>query len=95
MVIGVGVIELNLPGSGSLKDKRRILKSLKARLHKEFNVSCAEVDLHDVWQSATLGVAVVSTRSAHAEQVIEAVVAWIEQYRPDVDVVGHTVEIVR
>jgi uncharacterized protein YlxP (DUF503 family) len=94
MIIGTGVIELHLPGNGSLKGKRSILKNLKARLHKEFNVSCAEIDLHDVWQSAALGIAVVSTSPAHAERVIESVVAWVEQNRPDIDVVGYTIEII-
>jgi len=94
MIIGTGIVELHLPGSGSLKGKRSILKTLKARLHKEFNISCAEIALHDVWQSATLGIAVVSTSPSHAESVIESVMAWIESYRPDIDVVGYTVEII-
>jgi uncharacterized protein YlxP (DUF503 family) len=94
MIIGSAIVELHLPGNGSLKGKRSILRNLKARIHKEFNVSCAEVALHDVWQSASLGIAIVSTSPAHAERVIEGIVEWIERYRPDVDVVGYTVEII-
>jgi uncharacterized protein YlxP (DUF503 family) len=94
MVIGMGIIELHLPGVHSLKEKRRAIKSLMARLHREFNVSCGEIDLHDVWQSSTLGVAVVSTAAPHAEQVIENVVRWIEYNRPDLAVVDHNVEII-
>jgi uncharacterized protein YlxP (DUF503 family) len=94
MVIGVTVIELHLPGARSLKDKRSSLKSLIARLHKEFNVSCGEVECHDLWQSAVIGVAVISTHSAHADRVLHNVVHWIEQHRPDLQVVDHSIEII-
>ncbi len=94
MVIGSSVIELDLPGVNSLKGKRSVLKGLIARVHREFNVSCGEVDFHDTWRSAALGVAVVSTSAAHAESVLESVVQWIEINRPDVTVVDHTVEII-
>ncbi len=94
MVIGTSIIELNLPGIQSLKQKRSVLKGLSARVHRQFNVSCGEVALHDVWQSAALGVAVVSTSAVHAESVLENVVAWIEHNRPDLQVVDHTVEII-
>jgi len=62
MVIGTCTIELHIPGSGSLKGKRRIIKSVIACVHNEFNVSIAEMDNQDLWQSATLGVACVSTK---------------------------------
>ncbi len=94
MVIGSTVIELHLPGVRSLKEKRSILKRIIARIHKEFNVSCGEVALNDVWQSAALGVAVVSTSQPHAERVIENVVRWIEHNRPDLQVVDHHIEII-
>jgi len=95
MVIGACTIELYLPGVDSLKAKRSVLKGLVARLHKEFNVSCAELDHHDLWQSAQLGVAVISNDGAHVQRVLDNVVRWIEHYRPDVSVVDHTVEIIR
>jgi uncharacterized protein len=93
MVIGNSIIEIDLPGINSLKEKRSVLKGLIARVHKEFNVSCAEVGFHDVWQSSALGVAVVSTSAVHAENVLENVVKWIERYRPDVTVIDHSIEI--
>ena len=93
MVVGTGVVELTLPGVKSLKEKRSILKGLIARLHKTFNIACAEVELHDAWQSAALGIAVVSTSAVHAGDVLEKVVGWIERNRPDLIVIGHSVEI--
>jgi uncharacterized protein YlxP (DUF503 family) len=62
--------ELYLAGCHSLKEKRRVLKSLKDRLHNQFNVSAAETDHHDVWQRAELTVGVVSTDRGHAERVL-------------------------
>ena len=94
MIIGTGWIELHLPGVRSLKEKRSILKGVIARLHKEFNLSCGEVDHHDVWQSAGLGLAVVSTSSAQAERVLMAALRWVEENRPDLEVVDHEIEII-
>ncbi len=94
MVIGLCIIELNLPCCQSLKEKRGILKPLLARLHREFNVSAAEVDLHDVWQSASIAVVLVSTANAHADRTLVRIVRWIEENRPEVEVVGEQVELI-
>lgn len=94
MVVVVATLDLHLPGVASLKEKRGILKTLIARLHKKFNIACAEVDLNDVWQSAALGVAIVSNHAGHGEAVLESVLRWIEQNRPDLEIVDHTFEII-
>ena len=62
--------ELHLVASQSLKDKRQILQSLKARLHNEFNVSAAETAHQDLWQRAEITVCVVSTDRTHAADVL-------------------------
>ena len=72
MVVGVRTWELHLAGCQSLKDKRRVVKSLKDRLHQRFNVSAAEVDHQDVWQRAALACSVVTTDRRHAEEVLTA-----------------------
>lgn len=70
MIVGVMSWELALAGCQSLKDKRRIVKSLKDRLHQRFNVSAAEVDYLDMWQRAALAVSVVTNEHRHAEEVL-------------------------
>lgn len=95
MIVGVCRIELTLPAIGSLKQKRSCLKGLNAQIHKKFHVAAAEVDLHDVWQSSTLGVVAVSTSAGHAESVLENVVYWIEDNRPDVEIMDYYVETMR
>jgi uncharacterized protein YlxP (DUF503 family) len=94
MVIGICTLELYLPGMNSLKDKRSVIKSVTARLNREFNISAAEVGLNDVWQSSTVGVAVVTTAEAHAEQMLENVVSWLERNRPDVEIVDYRIETI-
>jgi len=83
MVIGLCRIELQIPQSQSLKDKRRVLKSVVSRVRREFNVSIAEVDHQDSWQLATLAAVCVSTDAGYAQGLLERVVHYIERARPD------------
>jgi hypothetical protein len=78
MVIGVRSWELSLPGAHSLKEKRSVLKSLKDRLHNQFNVSVAETAHHDLWQRAELTVCVVATDRRQADSVLAAADRFVE-----------------
>ncbi len=78
MIVGVCTIELRVRESRSLKAKRQVLKSIIARVKNNFNVAIAEVDYHDKWQRALLGVAVVSTAQDHANGILSKVVNFIE-----------------
>ena len=72
MIIGVATWDLHLNGCGSLKDKRRVVKSLKDRLHSRLNVSVAETDHHDLWQRTELACCVVARDRRHAQSVLSA-----------------------
>ncbi len=78
MIIGTVIVELNLPGINSLKEKRRRIKSLLTRLRNKFNVSAAEVDYNDSHRRACLGVAVVSNDAQFSDRVISQVINMIE-----------------
>jgi len=93
MHVGVCTIELRLPGNDSLKGKRRILKSIIARVGQEFNVSIAEVEAQDIWQRAVLGVSGVSSSGEYVHGQMERVVEWIETNRPDVEVLEYQIEL--
>ena len=93
MIIGTCLIELHIDGNESLKGKRAALKPLLARLHQEFNVSAAEVDHHDSWQSASIALVCVANDPAHVERVLNHAVQWIESKRPDLQVVDWQIEI--
>ncbi len=58
--VGILSVELHFPENGSLKGKRKYVKSAKAQLHQRFGASVAEVDHHDLWQRAALTVACVA-----------------------------------
>ncbi|HEX6940151.1 MAG TPA: DUF503 domain-containing protein [Longimicrobiales bacterium] len=72
MVIGVIAWELEVYGCRSLKEKRRVVKGLKDRLHDRLNVSVAETGHHDAWQRAELTACVVSTARSHADSVLSS-----------------------
>lgn len=78
MVVGTCTISLHIPESGSLKSKRWVLRRIKDRVRNKFNVSIAEIDDFDLWQRATLGVAVVSKDGRFATQVISKVIDLVE-----------------
>ncbi|MCR4399184.1 MAG: DUF503 domain-containing protein [Firmicutes bacterium] len=78
MVVGTLRIELSLPGNGSLKGKRRVLRSLIDRIRARFNVAVAEVDHLEAWQRASLGVACVSGDPVIANEVLRRVLRWVE-----------------
>lgn len=93
MVIAACRLRLYLPGCESLKDKRSRLKPLLARLHREFNLAAAEVDLHDVWQSAELALVTVANDSALVQAELQHIVRWIERNRPEVEIVDAPIEL--
>ena len=78
MVTVVLKIRLDLPGVNSLKEKRRILKSLLTRLRNNFNISIAEVEQQDSLRTALLGAAIVSNSNAFGHQVMSKVISKIE-----------------
>ncbi|HEX4954436.1 MAG TPA: DUF503 domain-containing protein [Thermoanaerobaculia bacterium] len=71
MIVGVAICELHLPGSRSLKDKRRVVKSLVERIHGRFRVSSAETDYHDLLQRAEISLAVVGNNDQEVERVLD------------------------
>lgn len=79
MIVGVLRVELSLPGSNSLKDKRRLLKSLLDRLHNDFNVSAAEIDHQDDWRQTEVAISCVSSEAAHANSVLSKVLTVVER----------------
>ena len=78
MVVGICTVFIQVPGARSLKEKRRVVRSVVARVKNEFNVSIAEVDHQDSWQLATLGVACVSSDRSYAHGLLERVVRFVE-----------------
>ncbi len=94
MSIGLLTLHLQLPGVSSLKEKRSRIKPLLARLHKEFNVSAAEIDRQDAWQEAVVACALVSNDHGYTQRALQQVLAFTERTFPDLPVIDHHIELI-
>jgi uncharacterized protein YlxP (DUF503 family) len=93
MSVGVCRLKIHIPGSRSLKDKRSVVKSLIARLRKQFNLSVAEVDDHEFWQIATIGMACVSNHNNRVDEVLSAAIGMVGRDFPTVEIVEKEIDI--
>ena len=92
MPVGLLTLELQMPDAHSLKDKRQILRSLKDRLRRKFNIAVAELDFHDVWQSSTVGIVTLSNAEQHVEESLQHVLAEAQRFLGPV-LIDHSVEL--
>lgn len=92
MPVGVLTLEIQIPYSHSLKEKRAVLRKMRDRLRARFNVAVAELDHQEVWQHATLGVVSISNSQPLLESLFRQVLAEAENILGD-DVSSHELEI--
>jgi uncharacterized protein YlxP (DUF503 family) len=93
MHVGVCKLSFRLPENLSLKGKRRVLKSITTQVSDKFNVSVAEIDDHDLWQLATLGVCCVSNDKRHTNEVLSKVTGFIANKRFGIEIIDYEIEI--
>jgi uncharacterized protein YlxP (DUF503 family) len=77
MVVGVLKLELIVLESNSLKDKRRVVKSIKERLMSRFSASVAEVGGLDSWRRCVLGAALASNDPVHTHSLMDKMVGFV------------------
>ena len=92
MIIGTLAIRVIIPGAHSLKQKRSVLKSIKDRLRNNFNISVAEVEASEVWQSATLGVAMVGSDRQYVNAVLSKVIDYLRNFR-QIQLINYELEL--
>lgn len=80
MVVGIVRVELFVPGSQSLKDKRQVVRSIKERLRERVHASVAEVDHQELWQRAALGLAVVGADGSQVRDMLQSARHIVDQY---------------
>ncbi|MCM8767778.1 MAG: DUF503 domain-containing protein [Candidatus Omnitrophica bacterium] len=73
MFVGTLKFEVIIPGSTSLKDKRRVIQSIQNKIKSKFNVSIAEVDYQDKWQRAVIGLCIVNSEKKEIENICEKI----------------------
>jgi uncharacterized protein YlxP (DUF503 family) len=79
MVVGTGLVDLLIPESGSLKEKRSVLKRIIQRTQNQFNVSIAEVGDNDVWRRARVGFSVVGNDKPYINAKVDHILRFIDR----------------
>lgn len=87
-------VHLHIPACSSLKEKRGYIKPLIARLHREFNVSVAEVGLQDMWQEAVIVCAMAGNERGFLESALQNVAKWIDGHWTDGDIIDQKIEVI-
>ena len=87
-------IHLHLPACSSLKEKRGRIKPLISRLHREFNVSVAEMDLQDKWTETVIACGMVNSDGVVLKQSLQGVMKWVEANWTDGDVIELKIEMI-
>jgi uncharacterized protein YlxP (DUF503 family) len=93
MAIGLLTLHLLLPGCTSLKEKRSRIKPVLARLHREFNISSAEIERQDMWQEAVLACAMVSSDRDYTRSALQAVMDFLLRHWPDLEILEYHIEL--
>jgi uncharacterized protein YlxP (DUF503 family) len=93
-MLGILTIHLHLPLCTSLKEKRGRIKPLISRLHREFNVSVAEMNLQDKWTESVIACAMINSDAVTLRQSLQTVAKWVEANWTDGDVWDTKIEVV-
>ncbi len=93
-MIATLTIHLHIPACSSLKAKRGRIKPLISRLHREFNISVAEMNLNDHWQEAVIVCAMVGNDAAQLQQSMQSVAKWVEANWEDGQVIDEKIEMI-
>lgn len=93
MIVGTAAYTFRIPLAHSLKDKRRLVKSLLERVRQRYHAAAAEVDCQDVWQKAVIGVAVVSNDTRHAEEMLEHITHFMEEFSVEMELIQVDIEL--
>lgn len=93
MVIGSAIIELEIHDSDSLKDKRRVVSSVVARLRQAYNLAAAEVDALDQHQRAVIAIVTVANAPDYVHGLLEKAVADVQNWRLDCTLADYEIEI--
>jgi uncharacterized protein YlxP (DUF503 family) len=88
------IFHLHLPLCTSLKEKRGRIKPLISRLHREFNVSVAEMDLQDKWDESVIACAMINSDKVTLGQSMQTVAKWVESNWTDGDVWDTKIEYI-
>jgi len=93
MIVGILQMQVSVFEAMTLKDKRRVLKSLKDRIGSKYNVSIAEVGYNDKIRTSLLGVAMVGNERRFLESALSGIVDYVRKF-PQLSLIDYTLETV-
>jgi uncharacterized protein YlxP (DUF503 family) len=93
MPVGLLTLELHIPDAQSLKEKRQVLRSLKDKLRRKFNIAIAELDHHDVWQRSLIGVVTLSNEDRHVQETLQKVLDEADRELGSI-LIGQAIELI-
>ena len=91
MVYAVLILDLKLSGAHSLKQKRSVIKPLLSRMHKEFNISAAEVDKNDLWDESVIACGLISNEKNSASVQLNAIKEFLEHYSREISIMDYSI----
>ena len=94
MHIGICKFTIHIPGSQSLKNKRRVITSLMGRIQKRFNVSVSEVDHQDNWQLSTIGITCHNTDRRQLNSILDSILGFVREYEGEYILTDNQREII-
>ena len=91
MIVAVALFELHIEFAQSLKEKRMVVRSLRDKLRRRFNISANEVAFHDLHQRARLAVSFIADRNDNAQSLLDTIQGFVESHA-DARLMGWTAE---
>jgi hypothetical protein len=93
MTLGILSLHMIFHSCQSLKEKRSLLKPLLHRIHKEFNVSIAEMDLRDKWTESIIAVSLLSNNRSHTQSELNAVITFMQKHFRNIEILENHIEL--
>ncbi len=93
MIIGILTIEIIIPASGSLKEKRFVLNSIRDRIKNKFNVAFAEIEYLDKWQRSRIGIVTLGNEYGFVEKSLRKVFSALDN-SSDFEIIKYEFEYV-
>jgi uncharacterized protein YlxP (DUF503 family) len=93
MPVGLLTLELHIPDAQSLKEKRQVLRSLKDKLRRQFNVAVAELDHQDLWQRSVVGIVTLSNEDRHVQETLQKVLDEADRILGSI-LIGQAIELI-
>lgn len=78
MLVGTLLIDVHIPGAGSLKEKRQVVRSMVRRVQHRFNVSIAEINNENKWQRASIAVCMVGDDWEYIQRQLQLLINYID-----------------